>query len=217
MKQTILKLILLAVTTYTFLGCAGKQQEVKEYNKPAIYWYNKMIKQIAEYDLDGADDTFTSLESEHRNSPFIPAAMMIIATAHMEEEEYAMANYYLDEYLKRFSLKRDADYIRYLKIKSNFLAFKSQYREQNLLDETIIKTNEFLDKYPHSEYVHLVQTMQARLLMARSLFDKEISELYGRIDQPVAQKFYQDKASRNWKNIEDIKDVDVPWYRAVFE
>lgn len=216
MKQTILKLLLVAVTSYSFIGCAPKN-EVKEYNKPAIYWYNKMIKQISNYDLDSADDTFTSLESEHRNSPFIPGAMMIIATAHMEEEEYAMANYYLDEYLKRFSLKRDADYIRYLKIKSNFLAFKSQYREQNLLDETVIKTNEFLEKYPNSEYVHLVQTMQARLLMARSLFDKEIAGLYGRIDEPDAQKFYESKASRNWKDIEHIKDVDVPWYRAVFE
>jgi len=176
-----------------------------------------MIKQISNYNLDGADDTFTSLESEHRNSPFIPGAMMIIATAHMEEEEYAMANYYLDEYLKRFSLKRDADYIRYLKIKSNFLAFKSQYREQNLLDETLIKTNEFLQKYPHSEYVHLVQTMKARLLMARSLFDKEIAELYGRIDQPVAKEFYEKKASKNWKDIESIEDINVPWYRAIFE
>jgi outer membrane protein assembly factor BamD len=216
MKQTILKLLLIAVASYGFMGCAPKN-EVKEYNKPAIYWYNKMIKQISNYDLDGADDTFTSLESEHRNSPFIPGAMMIIATAHMDEEEYAMANYYLDEYLKRFSLKRDADYIRYLKIKSNFLAFESQYREQNLLDETVLKTDEFLEKYPNSEYVHLVQTMQARLLMARAMFDKEISELYGRLDKEEAKKFYENKASRNWKNIEDIKEVNVPWYRAVFE
>lgn len=216
MKQTILKLLLVVVTSYSFVGCAPKN-EVKEYNKPAIYWYNKMIKQIANYNLDGADDTFTSLESEHRNSPFIPAAIMIIATAHMDEEEYAMANYYLDEYLKRFSLKKDADYIRYLKIKSNFLAFQSQYREQNLLNETILRTNEFLEKYPHSEYVHLVQTMQARLLMGRSLFDKEIAELYGRLDKEDAKKFYENKASQNWKDIDNIKDVDVPWYRAVFE
>jgi len=216
MKQQFFKLILLATVAYSFIGC-GQKNEIKEYNKPAIYWYNKMIKQISNYNLDGADDTFTSLESEHRNSPFIPGAMMIIATAHMEEEEYAMANYYLDEYLKRFSLKRDADYIRYLKIKSNFLAFKSQYREQNLLDETLIKTNEFLQKYPHSEYVHLVQTMKARLLMARSLFDKEIAELYGRIDQPVAKEFYEKKASKNWKDIESIEDINVPWYRAIFE
>jgi len=216
MKQQFFKLILLATVAYSFIGC-GQKNEIKEYNKPAIYWYNKMIKQISNYNLDGADDTFTSLESEHRNSPFIPGAMMIIATAHMEEEEYAMANYYLDEYLKRFSLKRNADYIRYLKIKSNFLAFKSQYREQNLLDETLIKTNEFLQKYPHSEYVHLVQTMKARLLMARSLFDKEIAELYGRIDQPVAKEFYEKKASKNWKDIESIEDINVPWYRAIFE
>lgn len=216
MKQKILSLLLIVFTSYLFLGCSGKQ-EPKEYNKPAIYWYNKMINQIAQDDLDSADDTFTSLESEHRNSPFIPGAIMIIATAHMDADEYAMANYYLDEYLKRFSVKRDADYIRYLKIKSDFLAFQSQYREQNLLNETLLKTQKFLEKYPNSQYVHLVQTMQARLLMARSLFDKEISGLYGRVDKPKAQKFYKNKASKNWKDIKNIKDVDVPWYKAVFE
>ena len=216
MKQKILKLLLISFASYAFTGCASKQ-EPKEYNKPAIYWYNKMIKQISNYNLDDADDTFTSLESEHRNSPFISSAMMIIATAHMEEEEYAMANYYLDEYLKRYSLKRDADYIRYLKIKSNFMAFKSQFREQNLLDETLIKTDEFIQKYPNSEYIHLVQTIKSRLLMARSIFDKEIAELYGRIDEPEAKKFYEAKASKNWKNLDDIEKVSVPWYKAIFE
>jgi len=216
MKQRILSLLLLVFTAHVFLGCSGKQ-ESKEYNKPALYWYNKMIKQIANYNLDSADDTFTSLESEHRNSPLLPGATMIIATAHMNEEEYAMANYYLDEYLKRFSLKKNADYIRYLKIKSNYLAFKNQYRDQKLLNETLLKTNIFLKKYPMSEYVHLVQTMQARLLMTRALFDKEIAGLYGRVDKPKAKKIYQEKASKNWKDIQHIKDVDVPWYRAVFE
>jgi len=216
MKQRISSLLLIVFTSYLFFGCSAKQ-EPKEYNKPAIYWYNKMIKQITQDDLDAADDTFTSLESEHRKSPFIPGAIMIIATAHMNEDEYTMANYYLDEYLKRFSLKRDGDYIRYLKIKSNFLAFQSQYREQNLLDATLLKTQKFLKEYPNSQYVHLVQTMQARLLMARSLFDKEIAGLYGRIDKPKAQKFYKKKASQNWKDIKNIKDVDVPWYKAIFE
>jgi len=216
MKQKILSLLLIAFTSYIFLGCAGKKED-KEFNKPALYWYNKMIKQIANYNLDSADDTFTSLESEHRKSPLLPSAIMIIATAHMEEEEYAMANYYFDEYLKKFSLKRDTDYIRYLKIKSNFLAFKNHYRDQNLLNETLLKTNDFLRKYPNSQYVHLVQTIQARLLMARSLFDKEIAGLYGRVHKPNGQKFYEKKASQNWKDTDSIKDVDVPWYKAIFE
>lgn len=218
MRKFFSNIILLSTASLLFFGCSQKSSSTsQEYNKPAIYWYNKMTKQISNYQLDEADDTFTSLESEHRNSPLLPSAMMIIATAHMEEEEYQMANYYFDEYLKRFSLQKDADYIRYLKIKSNFLAFSRQFREQKLLDETLEQTNEFILRYPRSEYIHLVQTMKSRLLMAQALFNKEIAELYGRIDKPEAKKFYEQKASEKWKNYDKIEEPDIPWYKSIFE
>lgn len=217
MKKLILTTALLVSSIYIFSGCSSKKESVQEYNKPAAYWYNKMIKQISKFQLEEADDTFTSLEAEHRNSPLIPSAMMIIASAHMEEEEYQMANYYFDEYLKRFSLKKEADYIRYLKIKSNFMAFKSQFREQKLLDETLKETNEFLIMYPKSDYIHLVQSIKSRLLMAKAMFDKEIADLYGRIDKPEAQQFYNEKAKESWAKPEQIEEADVPWYRAIFE
>ena len=215
MSKKIFSILLITSLVYIFTGCSSKQDE--EYNKPAIYWYNKMIKQITRYQLDEADDTFTSLESEHRNSPLLPSAMMIIAITHMEDEEYAMANYYFDEYLKKYSLKKNADYIRYLKIKSNFLAFKSQFREQELLTKTVVQTDKFVSDYPNSQFIYLVKDIKSRLLMAKALFDKEISELYGRIDKPLGQKFYEEKASKSWENIKNINDVDVPWYRYIFE
>lgn len=215
MKKRFFNILLLSLVIYIFTGCSSKDDQ--EYNKPAIYWYNKMIKQISNYQIDEADDTFTSLESEHRNSPLLPSAIMIIATSHMEDEEYAMANYYFDEYLKRFSLKNNADYIRYLKIKSNFMAFKSQYREQSLLSKTLQETEKFILKYPNSSYIHLVKTIKSRLLMSKAQFDNEIAGLYGRLDKPEAKKYYEQKATSTWKDTKNIKDIDVPWYRYIFE
>jgi outer membrane protein assembly factor BamD len=214
-SRKILNIMFIASLVYIFTGCAAKEAE--EYNKPAVYWYNKMISQISNYQLDEADDTFTSLESEHRNSPLLPSAIMIIAVTHMQDEEYALANYYFDEYLKKYSLKRNADYIRYLKIKSNFLAFKSQFREQKLLRKTILATDKFILEYPKSQYIHLVKNIKSRLLMTKALFDREISELYGRIEKPEADTYYAKKASTNWKDINNIKKVDVPWYRSILE
>ena len=215
MSKNFSNIIFIASLVYIFTGCAAKEEE--EYNKPAVYWYNKMIKQISNYQLDDADDTFTSLESEHRNSPLLPSAIMIIAITHMEDEEYALANYYFDEYLKKYSVKKNADYIRYLKIKSNFLAFENQFREQNLLTNTIDATDKFIKEYPKSQYIYLVKDIKSRLLMSKSTFDTEISELYERIDKPKAKAFYAKKASENWENPENIQKVDVPWYRYIFE
>lgn len=215
MKKRVLYTTLLSVSLYMFSGCSSKEKE--EYNKPAVYWYNKMIKQISNYQIDLADDTFTSLESEHRNSKLLPAAMLIIANAHIEEEEYIMANYYFDEYIKKFSLKKNVDYIRYLKIKSNFLAFKNQFREQDLLIKTLKEIKKFIKEYPNSQYIYLVKSIEARLIMSKSIFDKEIAELYGRIDKPKAQKYYNEKALESWSDTKNIKRVSVPWYRYIFE
>lgn len=210
------QLITLSIILFIFTACSSKQQEA-EYNKPAVYWYNKMLKQIIKYQLDNADDTYTSLESEHRKSPLLASANLIIAIAHMDNEEYAMANYYFDEYLKRFVNKTNIDYIRYLKIKSKFLAFKHQFREQELVYETIQETKEFIDTYPSSEYLYLVNTIQARLYMAKASFDTEIAQLYLRVDKPEASKVYENKAKNSWEDIETISPVTVPWYRSIFE
>lgn len=174
----IKNILLLLSATLVFNACSSKSEQ--EYNKPALYWYNKMMMQIGMGDLDEADDTYTSLESEHRNSPYIPTAMLILVNAHMQDEEYALANFYLDEYIKRFSMSKDIDYARYLKIKANFMGFKQQFRDQQLIEDTLAQIEEFKNKYKNSPYMPLIDTMNVRLMMAKASMDKEIAELYQR-------------------------------------
>ena len=73
MKQIIFLSLLLLI----FVGCSSKK--VDTYNKPAIFWYKKIIKEIASADLESADDALTSLQSEHINSEFLPEAMLLLA------------------------------------------------------------------------------------------------------------------------------------------
>jgi len=191
--------------------------EVKEFNKSALYWYNKIAHSINNSNIDKADNYYISLKSEHIQSPLLQTAIMMLANAHMNKEEYLLANFYFDEYIKKFALKKDADYIRFLKIKSNFLAFKNEFREQELLTNTLVETDGFIKFYPNSQYIFIVKTIKSRLLMAKATFDKEISDLYSRIDKPEAQKTYAEKAKNSWKNLDLIEPVEVPWYRAIFE
>ena len=216
MKSFRLKnILLIACAAFVFTACSSKSEE--EYNKPAVYWYNKMMKQIASNDLDQADDTYTSLESEHRNSPFIPSAILILVNAHIDDEEYALANFYLDEYIKRFSLSKDIDYARYLKIKANFLGFKYQFRDQQLIEETLVQIQDFKVKYSTSPYMPLVDTINARLSMAKASVDNEIAKLYAKQDKEKAAAFYEQKVKEAWINPSEIEPVSVPWYRWLFE
>lgn len=215
-KTTFLNTLLLVFIISIFTACSGKN-DLEEYNKPALYWYNKMLKQISNDYLSEADDTYTSLESEHRNSPLIPTALLILVNAHMSEEEYSLANFYLDEYIKRFGLSKNIDYAKYLKIKANFLGFKYQYRDQELINDTIKLIEEFKKDNAGSPYMPLVDTMNARIYMAKASINKEISNLYKRIGKDKAANIYKEKAEESWIDPKEIQQVSVPFYRAIFE
>ncbi len=210
-----IKLAVSAVAALAILsGCSSKQEE---FNKPADYWYQKMVKETMRGDLEQADKTFTSLQSEHIRSPLISEAMLILAQAHMDNEEYVLANYYLDEYIKRFGDKKSAEFAKYLKVKANFMAFKKPYRDQQLLIDTQKDSEEFIKEYPNSVYRPYVETMVLKLALGNRLINENIAGLYKRIDKPEASKKYAADANISWLNGINSEKPNTPWYRAIFE
>ena len=63
----------------------------------------------------------------------------------------------------------------------------------------------------------LVDTINARIYMAKSSIDKEISDLYDRRGKTEGAKFYQQKVEESWVDQKEIQTVDVPFYRSLFE
>ncbi len=214
--MNLLKVILIASFLLFFTGCSTKEKNAI-YNKPAIYWYGEIIKEVKNQDLEKADDYFTSLSSEHVESPLLASSMLILANAHMLDEEYILANFYLDEYIKRFGDRKNSQYAKFLKIKANFDSFPHPNRNQQLLIDTIASTKEFINSYPNSEYLPMVNTILVKLRLANLQTDGEISSLYKRLDKPKASKIYDKRiTSSSLKNANMIKP-HVPWYRVWFE
>jgi outer membrane protein assembly factor BamD len=205
---------LISITTAIILTGCAKDEVV--YNKSAKVWYNKIVNSISSYNLDRADKEFTSLESEHRNSPLLKEATLILANAHMEQEEYLLANYYLDKYIKRFARISEVEYIEFLKIESKFLSFKYPNREQQLLQSTLDEIKNFLEKYPESKYKELANHMYSRLFMAQIDINKNISNLYKRINKSEASNFYKDKIQNSFIEYKDIESAKIPWYKEIF-
>ncbi len=205
----------LVVTILFINGCSSKN-DMAEYNKPAIYWYQKIVKSVSQGNLDKADEYFTSLQSEHISSPFIKEAMLILAQAHMDNEEYLMANFYLDEYIKRFGTSKKREFAEYMKIKSSFLGFKNINRDQKLLQDTISNAIYFKKKYPNSEFIPLIETILTKLYMAEYILNKNIMELYLRRDKPKAASVYEQKLKKSW-----LKDNEIitpkSWYDFLIE
>ena len=203
-----LKKSILAGMTLVFLlaGCMNKD-EVTEFNKPALYWYKKIGSSITRGNMDKADAYYISLKSEHMRSPLMPTAIMMLAHAHMNDEKYLLANYYLDEYNKRYGEYGSREYTDFMKLKASFLGVKDVYKDQQLVMNSINNANKYMLRYPGSVYTPLVNTILIRLHMSQYLLNENIAALYDRTDKPGAAKIYRDK---NKGDIIEMSDITPP-------
>jgi outer membrane protein assembly factor BamD len=206
---------ILAVMTLVLLSGCGK--EVEEFNKPAEYWYEKMVTAVSNGSLEKADSYYSSLQSEHVSSPFLPEATMIMAQAHMAHEEYLLSEHFLGEYIRRYATPEGREYAEFMKIKAKFLALPNPGRDQGLIDDTLKGVGEFKMNYPYSTYMPLVKSMETQLQLAKGVLNEQIAQLYERLDKPKGAVFYRSIAPVTWIDPKEIAVAKVPWYREIFE
>lgn len=211
--KTIFSSVFLALVVF-FSGCS---KDLEEYNKPAIYWYSKLISSVSNYNLDKADDYYSSLQGEHIGSPLLPEATLILATAHMRNSDYILAEHFLDEYIKRYANDNEKEYAEYMKIKAKYFSLPNPRRDQVLIIDAIAEANEFKLKYPRSVYYHIVDTMLSRFYLGEASLNRTISELYTRLDKPKAALYYKELNPQPWINWSEIQRAQNPWYREWFE
>lgn len=206
---------LMAVSVLILLSGCGK--DLEEFNKPAEYWYEKMVTAVSNGNLEKADSYFSSLQSEHISSPFLSEATMIMAQAHMAHEEYLLAEHFLDEYIRRYATPEGREYAEFLKIKAKFLALPNPGRDQGLIDETLRSVDTFKGSYPYSTYLPLVHSMETQLQLARGVLNEQIAQLYERLGKPKGSAYYRSIAPVSWIDLSEVVQAEVSWYREMFE
>jgi len=199
-----------------FLACSDKDV-VKEYDKPALTWYQDIAQKVAEVNLDRADNLYISLKSEHPRSPLLSTATMLLANAHMEDQAYIMADYYLDEYLKKYAAGSGVEQAKFLKIKAAFLGIKDVNKEQKLMLDTLVDIDKFIKNYPNSIYLPVVSTIKVRLHMSQYLLNKNIASLYSRLGKDKASEIYTNKNAHSPLNMADIKAPNIDFIDSIFK
>ncbi|SFV63028.1 Putative lipoprotein [hydrothermal vent metagenome] len=207
--------LLLATSFILFFNSCSK--ELEEYNKPAVYWYAKIIESISEGSIDKADNYYSSLQGEHIGSPLLPEATMILAIAHMYYEEYLLTEHFLDEYIKRYANSNEKEFAEFLKIKAKYMALPNPRRDQVLIGEAIAESEKFKTSYPHSMYYSIVDMMATNLYMADAALNETIASLYERIDKPKSAAYYKAIKPQAWIVWNEIERANSPWYKAWFE
>lgn len=213
MKKNI---FLLLVSVILFIACSAKSDE-DLYNLSAKAWYQQIIKDLQNRDLEKADEHYNGMASEHIANPLLETTLIILAQAHMAEEEYQLADFYLNEYNKKFGDSRNSDYIRYLKIKAKFDAFAVPNRNQALMLESQNEIDTFLKEYPYTQYEPLVQTMLTKFNLAVYYLDDTIADLYRRTKREESYEIYKQRLEENEFYKKSIIKPELPWYRSIFE
>ncbi|WP_457750330.1 outer membrane protein assembly factor BamD [Sulfurimonas sp.] len=214
MKKQIHILLIMLVFSLLFSACS---KEVDEYNKPAVYWYGKIVEAISKGNVDKADDYYSSLQGEHIGSPLLPEATMILAIAHMHNEEYLLTEHFLNEYVRRYANTNEKEFAEFLKIKAKYKALPNPRRDQVLIQDAIKDAKKFKQKYPHSMYYSLVDTMLTNLYLADASLNEAIADLYMRLDKPKAAAYYRALRPEPWINWKEIERANTPWYKEIFE
>lgn len=207
-------LFLFAGIVLLFSACS---KDVEEYNKPAVYWYGKIINSISEGNLDKADDYYASLQGEHIGSPLLPEATMILAIAHMYDEEYLLSEHFLDEYVKRYANENEREFAEFLKIKAKYLSLPNPRRDQVLIQDAIKNAEAFKRNYPNSDYYTLVDSMLTKLYISEAALNETIASLYDRVDKCKSAEYYRNIKPEPWINWEEVERANTPWYREWFE
>jgi len=195
-------------------GCA---KELEEYNKPAVYWYGKIIESIADGNLDKADNYYSSLQGEHIGSPLLPEATMILAISHMYFEEYLLTEHFLSEYVKRYANTNEKEFAEFLKIKAKYMALPNPRRDQVLINDALFEAEKYKRRYPNSMYYSIVDTMATNLYMAEAALNETIAGLYDRVDKPKSAAYYRAIKPQPWIVWNEISRANTPWYKEWFE
>ncbi len=201
-KKMLITLVLVAIVS----GCSSKNT-VKEYDKTAEYWYDSITQNITSSNLDKADNYYISLRSEHMRSPLLPTATMMLAQAHIADESYQMADYYIDEYIKKYASNQNLEYAKFLKLQAGFLNIKDINKDQKLILDTINDANAFVSRYPSSDYTSSVNTMLVRLHMTQYMLNESVARLYERVGKDGAAQMYRDK---NRNSVLRESDIEAP-------
>ncbi|MUU30968.1 outer membrane protein assembly factor BamD [Helicobacter pylori] len=198
-------------------GCANKKKKKDEYNKPAIFWYQGILREILFANLETADNYYSSLQSEHINSPLVPEAMLALGQAHMKKREYVLASFYFDEYIKRFGTKDNVDYLTFLKLQSHYYAFKNHSKDQEFISNSIVSLGEFIEKYPNSRYRPYVEYMQIKFILGQNELNRAIANVYKKRHKPEGVKRYLERIDEALEKETKPKPSHMPWYVLIFD
>lgn len=148
--------------------------------------YEEIFQKISK-NLDDADEKFITLKTDHEKSPYIKKAATALAIAHMSKKEHILANFYIQELLKKDPKSKLG---KFLLSKNQYLYSQLTQSDQQYMISAIksLKTNKELLK--DSEYQILANTMLTRLELDKAWNNAKIGYMYKKLNKDKGYELY---------------------------
>ncbi len=190
-----------------FLACSH-QPNKNSHNELKIH--QQLRKDIQNYYLDNADDDLMNLEAEFPSSPYIKSDLLILYLAHLKNEDYILAKFYLNQYEKRFASAAEIPWCEYQKIKIDFLSYKNAYTNQKKILDLMNECKNYKLNYPNSTFLPEINTIYIKSLLTNKYLDDKIYKLYKKLGKNKAAQKYKTNIPKN------SRPPYVPWYKKLF-
>ncbi len=199
---------ILAISAILINSCAQNNNSLQKTKDIATVksdktLYRSIYYNIRQNNLDSADDLYVKLKSDYENSPYLKDAANILAIAHMQNREYILANFYIQEALQNSS----NDNLKYLLAKNQFMAAVMNSSDNTYITKSKEALKSDTDIIYNSDYHLLANSFLTRVKLQDIYNNIQTSALYKRIGKEGAYKLYQSKAMQD--NI-DINSIYKP-------
>ena len=191
-----------------FIACYHKPKPEDFHSELQIH--QQIKKDIQNVFLDNADDDLMNLEAEFPSSPYIKSDLLILYLAHLQNEDYILAKFYLNQYEKRFASAKEIPWCEYQKIKIDFLSYQNAYTNQKKILNLINECKYYKLTYPNSIFLPEINTIYVKTLLTKKYLDAKIYKLYKKLGKEKAAQKYKTKIPKN------SKPPKIPWYKKIF-
>ena len=163
--------------------------------------YNAIYRNIANKNLDEADDLYIKLKTNFDTSTYLNSAADTLAVVHMQNSENILANFYLQEALQ---VNSSDEFAKFLLVKNQFLSAVKNQRDLNYMNKALeaLKVNQSL---VYGDYATLANSMLIRVKLDMAWKNSQIGNLYKRLNKENAVNIYRQKIEQLGVNIDDIE------------
>jgi len=193
----IIYIFIISTILILLSSCANSNLPKKSNNISKLDTIYELINSSS---LDKAGELYVELK-DSEDQPAIKRASSALAIAHIGKEEYILANFYLQEALATDS---SDEFLKFLLVKNQFLSANLHSRDQSYMKRALgaLEANRYL--VIDSDYQILSNTMLTKVKLDMAWNNREVGNLYKRMNKPDAYKLYTQKIENLGFNIEDI-------------